>query len=1511
MRSARFFFGYLLTGLAALTGMPAAAQVVPDQTLGAESSVVIKDTAPGNNPTDLIEGGAIRGRNIFHSFSQFDILESEYVYFANPAGIDSILSRVTGGNPSNIFGTLGIAGDADLYLINPNGIVFGEAVSLDIEGSFYATTAGAIGIGDGVFSAIVPEQSQLLAIRPDASFFNYLTQASGAIANRGQLQVGGALSLTANNLDLSGQLTSGGPLTLVATDTLSLQERRNNPLVVFSGESLLVQGNEQINIEALAHPDSGLHSSGDMTLRSASPVLGDTAYWSGGNFRIETLTGEGGSLLSPADPIIRSLGDVDIEQYEGSSLHILAGGAVRLGSATITGPEPGAVGTGFLQETIQLSDGSAFEIDGGMQPTLDIRAGIAPNSIGLPTSLGAIAGLSPGATTSSNSSNGQISIENVSILAPNGRVLLTNQYQPNLALADSDIEITRPVNTSLATTGILANFARGSQVVIDARNDISLLDSTIRTLSSEQTLGDVTLLAQDTLQLNSPNGVATGIVTGVPLFDNNSGGTIRVAANRLEMAGNTSLITNTFGQPGPDGMPVNAGDIIIDVEEGGVSLRGGSQLRSDTTSRSNAGDIKITTAGPVTIDGILQNTGLVQPSGIGSTVLRNDTLGIVGFGDAGDITIEAASLAITNGAGIASETNGQGDAGNITIETTGATQISNGQVVNVLDNSGNRIPITRNSAVVSGVNVGAIGQGGDIQVNARSLTVEGGTALSTSTFGQLGSGNTPSHAGNITIEVAEGVALSDGSQLRSDTSGQGNAGNVAITAGGDVTFDGVDIINTVLTQTGIGSSVRRDDRIVTGLVGTGNAGNISIDANNVAITNGAIIESITAGIGNAGRVDITADNAVTLSGSRLFNRPDRNGNPVSFRQISNIATSVLSTASGQGGPIVISANRLELEEGAQLLTGTAGQLNADGDSSHAGDIVVNVDDNVTLLGGAQLRSGTSGQGNAGDISITADGAVTVDGVELRERTLSASGIGSTVSAPDAITGQPARGNAGTIAVNAETFSLTNGAVISSSSDGVGNAGNVVIETTGAAFLGGSRLISGPNSNGTVVTRRRNPVISTAVGPTAQGRGGNISISGESLTLEESAELITTTSVANLPSNATNQSAETVSTDAGNITIDVRDTASVQNGAQILSSTAGRGNAGDITITAGGGVTLNGSPIITTPDQTGQLVPLLRLPNITSSVALGARGQGGDLKITAARLALDDGARLVAATAGQQLDNGMPSNGGDITLKIAGDVTLQNGSLIDSRTLGQGNAGNIVIDAEGHVLVEGARVLEREIAQSSIVSQVSNFPALGLLGEGRGGTVTINAQSLVVLDGAAISASTFGQGNSGEIVLDVDGTIEISGLSIFPLEGLNLNDVNLENLDLENNRLILSSAISNEVTPSSTGDAAFIQIEAGAIEITDFGSITTGTTGNGNAGRVDIEVDEHIHLGRRSVINSSVGPNGNGRAGNVDIAAKELTLLQGSQIGSAVLRASNGLSAGQGTGGISHWTLVMC
>ena len=123
-----------------LRGMPALAQISPDQTLGSESSVVRSDVTLNGAVVDLIDGGATRGTNLFHSFDQFNVNESQHVYFNNPQGIESILTRVTGNDASDIMGTLGVNGNADLFLLNPNGIVFGENARLDVGGSFFATT---------------------------------------------------------------------------------------------------------------------------------------------------------------------------------------------------------------------------------------------------------------------------------------------------------------------------------------------------------------------------------------------------------------------------------------------------------------------------------------------------------------------------------------------------------------------------------------------------------------------------------------------------------------------------------------------------------------------------------------------------------------------------------------------------------------------------------------------------------------------------------------------------------------------------------------------------------------------------------------------------------------------------------------------------------------------------------------------------------------------------------------------------------------------------------------------------------------------------------------------------------------------------------------------------------------------------------------------------------------------------------------------------------------------------
>ncbi|NJL48968.1 MAG: hypothetical protein HC929_17775 [Leptolyngbyaceae cyanobacterium SM2_5_2] len=97
---------------------------------------------------------------------------------------------------------------------------------------------------------------------------------------------------------------------------------------------------------------------------------------------MEMLDGSSGNLFSPIDPIIRTLNDVVIDEYEGSSLHILAGGSVSIGTAEIHAPDAGQLGLDFLQETLTLTDGTVVQIDGGAQPTLDIRAGVLPSSPG-------------------------------------------------------------------------------------------------------------------------------------------------------------------------------------------------------------------------------------------------------------------------------------------------------------------------------------------------------------------------------------------------------------------------------------------------------------------------------------------------------------------------------------------------------------------------------------------------------------------------------------------------------------------------------------------------------------------------------------------------------------------------------------------------------------------------------------------------------------------------------------------------------------------------------------------------------------------------------------------------------------------------------------------------------------------------------------------------------------------------------------------------------------------------
>ncbi len=134
------------------------AQVIGDET-------VSTDVTTSDNANFTINGGSRAGNNLFHSFSEFSVPETGSASFNNTSDVENIISRVTGGSISNIDGLIKAKGSANLFLINPNGIVFGPNAKLDIKGSFMATTATRLNFDDGKsFSAKDTSAQPLLSV---------------------------------------------------------------------------------------------------------------------------------------------------------------------------------------------------------------------------------------------------------------------------------------------------------------------------------------------------------------------------------------------------------------------------------------------------------------------------------------------------------------------------------------------------------------------------------------------------------------------------------------------------------------------------------------------------------------------------------------------------------------------------------------------------------------------------------------------------------------------------------------------------------------------------------------------------------------------------------------------------------------------------------------------------------------------------------------------------------------------------------------------------------------------------------------------------------------------------------------------------------------------------------------------------------------------------------------------------------------------------------------------------
>ncbi len=210
----------ILTLAAALgcSGLPAIAlpTEIPIPTSADRRTIV---TTQGN--IFKITGDQISGKNQFHNFKTFDLKSGQVANFIPyDTSIQNILSRVTGGSPSQIQGVIQSANGVNLFLMNPSGIIFGNGASLNINGSFTATTANAIGFGNNLwFNAA--GNSNISALTGDPTQVAFTSNNPGAIVNTGNLTLPANLSLNliGGTVINTGTLNApGGNITIAAVE---------------------------------------------------------------------------------------------------------------------------------------------------------------------------------------------------------------------------------------------------------------------------------------------------------------------------------------------------------------------------------------------------------------------------------------------------------------------------------------------------------------------------------------------------------------------------------------------------------------------------------------------------------------------------------------------------------------------------------------------------------------------------------------------------------------------------------------------------------------------------------------------------------------------------------------------------------------------------------------------------------------------------------------------------------------------------------------------------------------------------------------------------------------------------------------------------------------------------------------------------------------------------------------------------------------------------------------------
>lgn len=1289
-----------------------------------DGSFGVSGPLPGPNYMISASLGRQVGNNLFHSFNQFSLVNTESAIFTGPSNIQNIVSRVTGGMPSSIDGKISsqIQG-ANFFLLNPAGVMFGPNAKVDVSGSFVATTADYIADEmDRRFSA-AQSPNDILTSAP-LTAYGFLGSTPRAITvSKTELFVRGP-----HNFGLIG-----GDITL---DTGALLSITDGTIFLASAGSA---GKISLDIrDRNSTPDvTGVPTLGTLTLGggsdSMSSLQAGLSNISGGRIavRANRFVGSNASLLVYAKDGSRGDG-IDIEVADNinwgqeSLMSVFASDGTEQAAVMRLSAPTLLVANAMISLSSESAGGRAGygQIDvgqltllGGGQITSSTDGAAAGCDLIISANGAALVNSAIFLTTASDGKGGSLQLNVSNLLTLGGFSKIASDVNGSgnggdVAIKAGSITLLGAINLPSGETpsGIVS--AVNSGAVGHGGSIIVQVDQTLR-LSQGTTIQSNTQAAGDGGQLSvsaatiSLSGSQSSIASTVAPGASGRGGDLTVTASgNITVTDRALIVAETKGVGNGGGLfiqaadvslagasaigantlaPVdggNAGDLNVEVA-GTLQVLSGSQI-SDSTSGSGAGGQMHLAAGKLVVSGTQSgisaeamgtgNGGEVQIDVGGSAEISDGaeiSLAVTGKGDGGSLTIHSSGLTVAGiNTGITAQTSGTGNAGDLRFDVTGALQVSGGANLTVGTTDA--------------------GHGGNIDIHAASVEVAGINAMSPSQI--AAQTRSTGEAGDITMEVTGVLELKTNGRISASTLGTGDSGHINIRAEDlFASGDGTGIAAQTLSPTsgGRGGDIRigltgqlsiTDHATI--VAGTKSpqapAGNVNITAHDVDLSGNAGIasESLTANAGDAGSVVIVASGTINLG--------------------SGAGISALTVGDGNAGAVNIKANELSIDGNAAIFSSTTGG------AGNAGNIAVSVSDNLRLTGGGQIQGGTFSAGRGGDLTIHA-GSLSVDGGALSDRT-----------------------------------------GIFAESNGHGDAGDLDI----------------------TVDHAMNVVAGGAVSTTTflDGKGGNLNIHAGSLLIDSGAADFST--LISARSDGTG--------DAGNMIIDIHGTLQILGGGLISTTTASTGKGGDLDVQAGSflmdGTTFLGSTGIFTSTffgsgNAGDLT--IRTPGVLRIIG-GADiaastygpGQGGSVTVNAGSILISDFNPFDTGVFAVSLGSG---DAGKLEIAAAQSIHLQGGGQIAADTLGSGNGGTVTVRCES-LLIDGAMsgisstadVGSGKAGDVDIHARNVRITNRGLIGADAfgngGGNIRIAASDLVYLRDSAISA-TAGNGAGGNITID--------------------------------------------------------------------------------------------------------------------------------------------------------------